>query len=70
MFPRAPEQVTAAWLSDVAHARVVGFTPTVVGTGQMGTSVRYALDHEGSDVAAPRSVVCKFASSDPTSCNY
>jgi hypothetical protein len=67
VFPRAPETVSAAWLSGVLQAPVVGFAPTVVGTGQMGTCVRYALTYECAAVAAPRSVVCKFASSDPTS---
>jgi hypothetical protein len=74
VFPRAPEEVTTAWLDDVLRgagavrsARVVAALPTVVGTGQMGTSVRYALGYEGDAAGAPRSVVCKFASSDPTS---
>jgi hypothetical protein len=46
--------------------RVVGATPSVVGTGQMGTSVRYDLAY-ADGAGALRSVVCKFASSDPTS---
>ena len=73
MFPRAPEDVTAAWLEGVLRdsgalraGRVTGFESAVVGTGQMGTSVRYALSYDG-DAGAPRSVVCKFASDDPTS---
>jgi hypothetical protein len=73
VFPRSPEQVTPAWLDDVMHAaralgasRVVAASPTVVGTGQMGTSVRYELAY--ADGAVPlRSVVCKFASTDATS---
>ena len=74
MFPRSPEDVTAAWLDEVLHgcgalreARVVGAAPSVVGTGQMGTSVRFALEYDAHDAGAPRSVVCKLASSDPTS---
>jgi aminoglycoside/choline kinase family phosphotransferase len=74
MFPRAPDEVTPAWLDDVLRgagavrsAHVRDATATVVGTGQMGTSVRYALAYDGEDAAAPCSVVCKFASSDPTS---
>ena len=74
MFPRAPEDVTAAWLDGVLRdsgalraGRLAGFETAVVGTGQMGTSVRYALAYDGDASAAPRSVVCKFASSDPTS---
>jgi aminoglycoside/choline kinase family phosphotransferase len=33
----------------------------------MGASVRYALSYDGPAAGAPRSIVCKFASSDPTS---
>ena len=74
MFPRSPDEVTVAWLDRVLRdsgalpaGRVNGAVPTVVGTGQMGTSVRYALDVDGGAPAGLRSVVCKFASSDPTS---
>jgi hypothetical protein len=74
VFPRSPEQVTPAWLDGVLrasgalrHGRVAGASSAVVGTGQMGTCVRYALAYDRDDAATPRSVVCKFASSDPTS---
>lgn len=74
MFPRSPEQVTPEWLDGVLRAsgalrsgRVVGAVPTVVGTGQMGASIRQTLEYAGGDGSGPRSVVCKFASSDPTS---
>ena len=74
MFPRAPEDVTASWLDGVLRdsgalraGRLAGFESAVVGTGQMGTSVRYRLSYDGDATEAPRSVVCKFASSDPTS---
>jgi hypothetical protein len=74
VFPRSPDDVTPAWLDGVlrasgasAGARVAGASATVVGTGQMGTSVRYVLGYDGDASRAPRSVVCKFASSDPTS---
>jgi hypothetical protein len=66
-FPRSPEHVTPAWLGEVLRAPVRGATATTVGTGQMGTSVRYELVFDGDAHAAPRSVVCKLASSDPTS---
>ena len=69
-----PDAVTPAWLDGVLRAsgatrtsRVVAATPAVVGTGQMGTSVRYALAYDDDAPRAPISVVCKFASSDPTS---
>jgi hypothetical protein len=74
VFPRAPDDVTPAWLDTVLHgsgavgsARVIAAMPAVVGTGQMGTSVRYTLVYDGDAAGAPGSVVCKFASSDPTS---
>src|SRR5262245_55558974 len=74
MFPRSPEEVTPAWLDEVLRAygplragHVVGAAPSIVGTGQMGTSVRFALEYDAPYPAAPRSVVCKLASSDPTS---
>jgi aminoglycoside/choline kinase family phosphotransferase len=74
VFPRSPEEVTPAWLEATlaaagvlqSAARVVQATPTVVGTGQMGTSVRYGLEYVGA-AGRPRSIVCKFASRDPTS---
>ena len=71
---RQPQDVTPAWLSHVLRrsgalstGRVRDVRTQQVGTGQMGTSVRYVLDLEDAAPAAPRSVVCKFASSDPTS---
>ena len=74
VFPRSPDEVTAPWLDQVLRdsgalraGHVVGAAPSVVGTGQMGTSVRFALEYDPRDPAAPRSVVCKLASSDPTS---
>ena len=68
-----PEQVTPAWLTEVLrHAGAIGtdasvaaFDPTVIGTGQVGANVRYALDYEGPP--GPRSVVAKFSSRDPAS---
>jgi ecdysteroid kinase len=73
-FPRAPEDVTAGWLDGVLRgaglagdARVVGVSSALVGTGQMGTSARYAIAWDRAAPGAPRSVVCKFASADPTS---
>jgi len=74
-FPRAPEAVTAAWLTQAlrasgaapGRAAVVRATPVRVGTGQMGTSVRFGLEWEAGAGAGPSSIVCKFASSDPQS---
>ncbi len=68
-----PETITAAWLTDRLrenghpHAEVRGFTATRVGTGQIGKCIRFTLDVAGTDSAAPRSLVGKFPSDDPTS---
>jgi hypothetical protein len=74
VFPRSPDQITARWLDEALRAagvlrrgRVADLAPAIVGTGQMGTSVRYGIGYDGDATGAPRSVVCKFASSDPTS---
>lgn len=74
MFPRAPEDVTPDWLGRVLRdaglvhdAEVTALSPTRVGTGQMATSVRYALAWDHDESEAPRSVVAKFASDDPVS---
>ena len=75
MFPRSPDDVTSAWLAEVlraagvcGEARVLATTSSVVGTGQMGTSVRYVLAYDRTvPGGAPGSVVCKFASGDATS---
>jgi hypothetical protein len=71
---RSADAVTPAWLTAVlrhagvlAAARVESFTSQTVGTGQMGSSVRYVLSYARPEVTAPSSVVCKFASSNPTS---
>jgi len=67
-----PEQIGSAWLSDrlrdAGHqgACVRAFTATRVGTGQIGKCIRYALEVDG-DPSAPRSLIGKFPSDDPTS---
>jgi hypothetical protein len=71
---RHPEAVTREWLTQVLErAGLLGggvidsFTTQTVGTGQMGLSVRYTLRYDRPEERAPHSVVCKFASADPTS---
>jgi len=71
---RHPDAVSPEWLTQVLRragqldrAVVDSFNTQTVGTGQMGTSVRYALSYNHQEERAPRSVVCKFASADPTS---
>src|SRR5262249_37623379 len=73
-FPRDPSEVTPAWLgkalgrsSAADGARIVAVRSEVVGPGQMGVSVRYALEWNKHHPRPPASVVCKFASPDPTS---
>src|SRR5690242_7580735 len=74
MLVRGPDAVSPEWLTRVLRhagllerAIVANFTAQTVGTGQMGMSVRYGLQYDREDTRAPRSVVCKFASADPTS---
>ena len=71
---RSPDAVTCDWLTRVLrrqglleHGVVESFTTETVGTGQMGTSVRYRMQYGAQEARAPQSVVCKFASADPTS---
>ena len=70
-----PELVTPEWLTDVLHhagaigedVRVRSFDASSIGTGQVGANVRYALAYEGAARHGPATIVCKFASRDPTS---
>ena len=71
---RSPDAVSREWLTRVLRraglldrGRVAERTAQTVGTGQMGTSVRYELTYDKPEPGAPGSVVCKFASADPTS---
>ncbi|NNL66765.1 MAG: phosphotransferase [Myxococcales bacterium] len=68
-----PESIDAEFLSGCLHAAghagvtVRGFRQTRIGTGQIGLCVRFELDLEGDDPDAPRSLIGKFPSDDPTS---
>ena len=72
MIP-TPETVSAEWLTDClrkaghSDATVRGFRAERIGTGQIGTCIRYSLDLEGAGPETPRTLVGKFASDDPTS---
>jgi hypothetical protein len=46
---------------------VRGFRATRVGTGQIGLCMRYELELAGTDSTAPRTLIGKFPSDDPTS---
>mgnify|MGYP006282332023 CR=1 FL=1 len=64
----APEEVTAAWLTEALEgrgidARVASFDVENVGTGQLGETRRFTLRYAGTpQPGAPRSVVGKFTS--------
>lgn len=64
------EEVSAEWLSEVlrraghADAEVTGFSHVPVGTGQFGTSVRFALSYARPRPEYPATIVGKFPSGD------
>ena len=69
-FPRSAEAVTAPWLEAQLRAagalnegHVAAIALQRIGTGQMGDSVRFAIDY-GLPGEGPSSVVGKFASRD------
>jgi hypothetical protein len=69
-----PQEITPEWLTQALRgagvgdgARVIGASSTIVGTGQMGRSVRFQLEWDPEPPDAPRSVVGKFPSDDPKS---
>lgn len=64
---RRPAEIDAAWLTKVLReggvdADVKSFTAKNVGTGQIGESVRFALEYSRDVAGAPRSIVGKFPS--------
>ena len=73
MIPTTPDAITAGWLTEVlrsqpelgeATVRSVALRP--LGTGQMADSFRAVLEVDGPP-GAPRSLVVKLPSTDPTS---
>lgn len=70
-----PERITPAWLTRVlaeggVEARVRDFTAKRVGTGQIGQSVRFALDYgDAAPAGAPASLVGKFPADEEESRN-
>jgi Ecdysteroid kinase-like family len=71
-----PEAVTAAWLTavmadagvlDEDRGRIVAIAAEPIGTGQVGANIRYRLGYDPPDLAAPASVVAKFAATDEAS---
>ena len=76
-FPTAPEELSAAWLTEVLReagvlgsASVVGWTAEPCGTGQLGDCHRLHLRYDRHDGAGPRTAVGKFPSEDPVSRGY
>jgi len=66
------EEVSADWLAEQLHAaghevEVLGFEASEIGTGQIGRCVRYRLEYGEGAGGAPRTLVGKFPSADPTS---
>ncbi len=72
-----PDEVTGEWMTEVLArsepdgaaangARVVAVRPSAIGTGQVGTNVRFELAWDSSDVV-PATVVGKFPSTEQTS---
>jgi hypothetical protein len=68
-----PEAVNAAFLTErlrkTGHdgVTVLDFSSERVGTGQLGRCIRYELELSPADAPAPRSLIGKFPSDDPTS---
>src|SRR5262245_5056148 len=68
-----PESITPAWLTAIlregghAGAAVRAFRAGQIGTGQIGKCIRFELELTEGSGDAPRSVVGKFPSDDPTS---
>jgi hypothetical protein len=64
-IPTTPDAITAEWLSDALGATVTSIDKQMVGTGQMGDSVRLTLTYDGTP--GPKSIVAKLPALDPTS---
>lgn len=71
-FIPTPDEVSVDWLTEQLRAaghevEVLGFEAFDIGTGQIGRCVRYRLEHGEGAEGAPRTLVGKFPSADPTS---
>jgi hypothetical protein len=66
LIPTTPDAITPEWLSDVLGAVVTAVDKEMVGTGQMGDSVRLRLAY-AAGAQGPASVVAKLPALDPTS---
>ncbi len=71
-FIPTAEEVSAAWLAEQLRAaghevEVLGFEASDIGTGQLGRCIRYRLEYGEGAADAPRTLVGKFPSDDPSS---
>ncbi|MXX63345.1 MAG: phosphotransferase [Holophagales bacterium] len=71
-FIPTAEEVSAEWLTGQLRAaghevEVLGFEASDIGTGQLGRCIRYSLEYGEGAAGAPRTLVGKFPSDDPTS---
>lgn len=62
-FPAHPDDVTPQWLGEVLAAPVRSVSWKPIGTGQVGDSVRFTVEGEGT----PRTLAGKFPAADPAS---
>ncbi|WP_017670940.1 phosphotransferase [Blastomonas sp. AAP53] len=74
MFPTRAEDIDRDWLQarlDQAGvldgALITGYTTTAIGTGQVGDTVRIALEYDRPSPTAPASIAAKLPSRDATS---
>ena len=70
----SPDDISPAWFSEMLIAaghqvEVTSVRASDVGTGQVGRCISYELGYAGDAGDAPKSVVAKFSSDDPTSRN-
>ena len=71
-FIPSAKDVSAEWLADQLRAaghevEVLGFEASDIGTGQLGRCIRYRLEYGEGSADAPRTLVGKFPSDDPSS---
>ena len=66
-FPKHPDQLTEAWLSDALGANVASFTvePLGEGAGLLGLLTRVTLQYESGPPSGPARVIAKFPTPTP-----
>ena len=58
-IPTTPDAITPEWLSDVLGAPIANVDKQMVGTGQMGDSVRLTLTYDGEKGRRRSSPSCR-----------